>query len=60
MAILILASRAITGANAWFPATYGTEFKLNVLFFYKRTIALSLESSDFRRATADTTIEFTQ
>ena len=38
----------------------GTEFKLNVLFFYKRTIALSLDSSDFRRASSSSTIDFVQ
>jgi hypothetical protein len=49
---------ARAGEGAWFPATYGTEFKLDVLFFYKRTISLSLESSDFRRADAVSKIEF--
>jgi hypothetical protein len=24
--------------RVWFPATYGTEFQINALFFYKRTI----------------------
>ena len=46
------------GTAAWFPATYGTEFKLNVLFFFKRTLSLSLESFDFRRTGAESTIEF--
>jgi hypothetical protein len=48
------------GPGAWFPSTYGTEFKLNVLFFYKRTIALSLESSDFRKTDSSSTIQFEQ
>jgi hypothetical protein len=46
------------GPGAWFPSTYGTEFKLNVLFFYKRTIALSLQSSDFRKAETSSNIQF--
>jgi hypothetical protein len=44
--------------GVWFPATYGTEFKLNALWFFKRTLSLSMESSNFRRADASSTIEF--
>ncbi len=44
--------------NVWFPVTYGTEFKVSVLFGYKRTIALSLESAEFRRAEANSRITF--
>jgi hypothetical protein len=44
--------------NVWFPAAYGTEFSLDVLWGYKRTITLSMESSDFRRTDADSTIHF--
>lgn len=47
-------------ANVWFPATYGTEFRFNVLWGYKRTVALSLESSDFRRAEASSTIRYAE
>lgn len=42
----------------WFPATYGTEFGLRLFFGYGRTITLSLENTDFRFATADSTITF--
>jgi hypothetical protein len=42
----------------WFPISYGTEFHLRVLFGYARTIALSLDNHDFRRASADSTIQF--
>ncbi|MEZ5355783.1 MAG: hypothetical protein R2762_24375 [Bryobacteraceae bacterium] len=44
--------------NVWFPVSYGTEFKVSVVFFYKRTIALGMESTDFRRAEANSRIEF--
>lgn len=44
--------------NLWFPATYGSEFHLRVLFGYKRNITLNLVNSDFRRATAESTIQF--
>lgn len=42
----------------WFPISYGTEFHMRVLFGYARTIALSLDNRDFRRASADSTIQF--
>jgi hypothetical protein len=44
--------------NVWFPVSYGTEFRLDVLFGYKRVITLSLESVNFKRTEADTSIEF--
>jgi hypothetical protein len=44
--------------GVWFPATYGTEFEVDVLFFYKRTIAMNLESSGFQRTDATSTIEY--
>ncbi len=44
--------------GVWFPATYGTEFKVSVLFAYKRTIALSMQSSDFRVADVQSKIEY--
>lgn len=42
----------------WFPATYGTEFGLKVLFGYKRNITMSLKNDDFRRTQAESTIAF--
>lgn len=44
--------------GVWFPATYGTEFQVDVLFFYKRTIAMNLESGGFQRTDATSTIEY--
>lgn len=44
--------------NVWFPATYGTEFRLNVLWGYKRTITLSMESSAFQKTDATSTINY--
>lgn len=46
--------------GVWFPATYGTEFKLDLLFGYHRVITMAMDSSDFRRTTADTKITFAQ
>jgi len=42
----------------WFPSSYGTEFGITVLFGYKRTISMSVANSDFRRATAESTIQY--
>ncbi len=33
--------------GAWFPITFGTEFKLHVLFFLNREITLSADNRDF-------------
>jgi hypothetical protein len=46
------------GENVWFPATSGTEFRLNVLWGYRRTIALSMESNGFQKTGASSTIEY--
>ncbi len=42
----------------WFPATYGTEMRIDVLFGYKRVITLNMEAADFRKAAADSSITF--
>lgn len=34
----------------WFPVSFGTEFRLHVLFFINRDITVSLENSAFERA----------
>jgi hypothetical protein len=44
--------------DVWFPASYGTEFRLDVLRFYKRVITMSLTAEDFRRADVDSTVDF--
>ncbi|MBV8706268.1 MAG: hypothetical protein JO028_03695 [Acidobacteriaceae bacterium] len=44
--------------DLWFPATYGTEFGLHALFLLNRTFTESVENKNFRRATAESRIEF--
>ena len=44
--------------NVWFPATYGTEFRFNVLWGYKRTVTLSMESSAFQKTNATSKINY--
>jgi hypothetical protein len=33
--------------GVWFPATFGTEFRIHVLFFINRQVSISLENSAF-------------
>jgi hypothetical protein len=35
--------------GVWFPITFGTEFKLHVLFFFNREITLSADNRDFAK-----------
>jgi hypothetical protein len=42
----------------WFPASYGGEFELKAVFFYKRTISISLVNSEFRRADVESHVEY--
>jgi hypothetical protein len=42
----------------WFPVSYGSEFELKALFFYKRRIAVTLKNSDFQRAQVSAKVSF--
>jgi hypothetical protein len=42
----------------WFPVTYGGEFYVRGVFFYKRTIALSVVNSGFQKSDVTTTVSF--
>lgn len=42
----------------WFPATYGTEFRIDVLWGYKRIITMAMTNSDFKRADVESKIEY--
>jgi len=44
--------------GVWFPISYGGEFEVRAVFFYKRTISVSLVNSDFRHADVTTNIAF--
>lgn len=44
--------------SLWFPVSYGTEFRVRALFFYNRSIVVSLENTGFRRAKIDSVISF--
>jgi hypothetical protein len=42
----------------WFPVSYGGEFYVRGVFFYKRTIALSLINSGFQRSDVTSTVSY--
>jgi hypothetical protein len=44
--------------NVWYPVSYGTEFRFNVMWGYKRTVMLSLVSRDFQKASAVSKIAY--
>ncbi len=46
--------------GVYFPVSYGGEFDIKAVFFYKRTFTISLENTDFRRGEAESKITFGQ
>jgi hypothetical protein len=44
--------------NVWFPVSYGGEFELQAVFFYKRVISVSMTNTDFRRADVTSDIQY--
>jgi hypothetical protein len=44
--------------GVWFPVSYGGEFDLHVLFFYKRTISISMTNTDFRRVDVNSQVSY--
>jgi hypothetical protein len=44
--------------SLWFPVSYGTESRFRALFFYSRSVAVSLENIEFQRAKVDSAIAF--
>ena len=42
--------------GVWFPTSFGTEFKLHVLFFFNREITISAENRDFEQTHVSSTI----
>lgn len=46
--------------GVYFPVSYGGEFDVKAVFFYKRTFTISLENTDFRRGEAESIITYGQ
>ena len=42
--------------GTWFPSTFGTEFKIHVLFFFSREIVIEARNRDFERTHVTATI----
>jgi len=46
------------GDGVWFPVSYGGEFQIKGVFFYRRTMSISMVNSDFRRADVNSTVAY--
>lgn len=46
--------------DVWFPVRGSGEFKVDAIWFFKRNGSYSMKCYDFQKATADSTITFTQ
>lgn len=44
--------------GVWFPVSYGGEFEVRAVFFYKRTISVAMTNSDFRRFDVTTKVAY--
>jgi hypothetical protein len=44
--------------GVWFPVTYGGEFDIRGLFFYKRTMTVNMVNSDFRRTDVTSNVAY--
>ncbi len=42
----------------WFPSSFGTEFKVHAVYFFHRTISVSMENKNFRRTNVGTQIHY--
>ncbi|MFN2976624.1 hypothetical protein [Terriglobus aquaticus] len=42
--------------GVWFPVTFGTEFKIHVLFFFHRQITMSVTNRDFQKTHTEANI----
>jgi hypothetical protein len=51
-------SYARVADGVWFPASFGGEFKVNALFFYRRSITINVKNSDFKRADVNSSVAF--
>jgi hypothetical protein len=44
--------------GVWFPVSYGAEFELKAVFFYKRRIAIALSNDGFKRSVVAANVTF--
>jgi hypothetical protein len=44
--------------GVWFPVSYGGEFEVRAVFFYKRKISVNLTNTDFRRTSVNSSVTY--
>jgi hypothetical protein len=44
--------------GVWFPVSYGGEFEVRAVFFYKRKISVAMTNADFRRTHTDSSVTY--
>ena len=44
--------------GVWFPVSYGGEFEVRAVFFYKRTISVNLTNTEFHRTSVNSTVTY--
>jgi hypothetical protein len=44
--------------GVWFPVSYGGEFALRGVFFYRRNISVAMQNSDFRKTDVQSTLVY--
>ena len=44
--------------GVWFPVSYGGEFDVRAVFFYKRTISVSMANTDFRQTDVNSNMAY--
>ena len=51
---------ALLPDGTWFPASFGTEFQIHLLFLYHRDITMNVENREFEKTQVDSTIVATE
>jgi hypothetical protein len=44
--------------GVWFPVSYGGEFEIRAVFFYKRKLSISMGNADFRRTRVESSVTY--
>ena len=44
--------------GVWFPVSYGGEFEVRAVFFYKRTISVNVTNTEFHRTNVKSNVTY--
>ncbi len=44
--------------GVWFPVSYGGEFKFRGLFFYERSVTISMKNADFKKTDVTSNVAY--